>query len=381
MSPGTWKQAPRRPDQGAAGTAGARWQAHPGRLACRIRTAPRASARCARSPPTSSRRPRPALPRSRLPRPLPRHANRPRPRPVHLRAPVQGQKQHAFALIRLHRPAHPRLEEEREALRGRQASLGRPHRPLPRCAPLDRPRPPHPLARRAQARRRRHLRRTHPPPALVHVTARLPPNPAFPRIPGFRTAAKAPNGLDAIAMAFRHPPIVNKHAPDPVLEQFVEAELGERVPEARMFLDKWFEEARQEGLLEGQPKSLLSLIHLNLGPPTATTEDRIRAADSDQLSRWTERILTADSLDALLDAPRGEWPPAKATHLRAPVQHRRQRAQAPLRHHRARSLSPRREGPGGRGGRRGSPGWRWRRGCGPLRRRGRRGRRGGRACR
>ncbi len=47
-------------------------------------------------------------------------------------------------------------------------------------------------------------------------------------------------------------------------------------------------------------RALLRLIEQKFGPPSAATRQRIVTADAGTLLRWSERILSADSLDALL---------------------------------------------------------------------------------
>ena len=45
---------------------------------------------------------------------------------------------------------------------------------------------------------------------------------------------------------------------------------------------------------------LLRQIERKFGPPAESVRARIAAADADTLLLWSERILTADSLDAVL---------------------------------------------------------------------------------
>ncbi|MFZ1574966.1 MAG: transposase, partial [Chromatiaceae bacterium] len=57
---------------------------------------------------------------------------------------------------------------------------------------------------------------------------------------------------------------------------------------------------RQEGRKQGEAAMLLRLIALKFGPPDADIRRRIEAADADTLLRWSERMLTAPTLDAVL---------------------------------------------------------------------------------
>lgn len=60
------------------------------------------------------------------------------------------------------------------------------------------------------------------------------------------------------------------------------------------------EEGWQEGRQEGGASVLLRLIERKFGPPSESVRARIASADPETLLSWTDRILTADSLDAVL---------------------------------------------------------------------------------
>ena len=59
-------------------------------------------------------------------------------------------------------------------------------------------------------------------------------------------------------------------------------------------------EGRQEGRQEGEATLLLRQIQLKFGPPDSAVRQRIQTADADTLLRWSERILTATTLDETL---------------------------------------------------------------------------------
>jgi predicted nuclease with TOPRIM domain len=65
------------------------------------------------------------------------------------------------------------------------------------------------------------------------------------------------------------------------------------------FRSLW-DEAIDEGLAKGRRSTLAKQMQLRFGPLTPATEARLEAADETTLDRWTERILTAASLDELL---------------------------------------------------------------------------------
>ncbi|MCF7993498.1 MAG: DUF4351 domain-containing protein [Chromatiaceae bacterium] len=55
----------------------------------------------------------------------------------------------------------------------------------------------------------------------------------------------------------------------------------------------------QQGRQEGEAAMLLRLIHAKFGPPTDAVRERVETADAATLLHWSERILTADSIDDL----------------------------------------------------------------------------------
>ena len=59
--------------------------------------------------------------------------------------------------------------------------------------------------------------------------------------------------------------------------------------------------ALERGEERGEFKSLLRLIKAKFGTPTPEQQQRIESADIPQLDRWLDRILTASTLDELLD--------------------------------------------------------------------------------
>lgn len=61
-------------------------------------------------------------------------------------------------------------------------------------------------------------------------------------------------------------------------------------------LQKGLQKGLQEGRLEGRAEVLLRQLSLKFGPLSPEAEERVRAADSDRLLEWSERILTAEHL-------------------------------------------------------------------------------------
>lgn len=66
------------------------------------------------------------------------------------------------------------------------------------------------------------------------------------------------------------------------------------------FIDRYIEQGRQQGEQQGEAKVLLHQIEQKFGPPSESVRQRLAEADAETLLSWSERILTADSLDAVL---------------------------------------------------------------------------------
>lgn len=65
-------------------------------------------------------------------------------------------------------------------------------------------------------------------------------------------------------------------------------------------IEKGIEKGRVEGRVEKQRQTLAKLIQLRFTAPSAATLARLGAASEAELDLWTERILTAETLDDLL---------------------------------------------------------------------------------
>jgi predicted transposase YdaD len=67
--------------------------------------------------------------------------------------------------------------------------------------------------------------------------------------------------------------------------------------------EELIEEGRQQGLQEGRQEgmqqSLLRLLSMKFGAPSADVLDRVRAAEPEQLEAWIARVLFAESSSAV----------------------------------------------------------------------------------
>ncbi|WP_020503458.1 DUF4351 domain-containing protein [Lamprocystis purpurea] len=60
------------------------------------------------------------------------------------------------------------------------------------------------------------------------------------------------------------------------------------------------QKGHKEGRQEGEAAMLLRQITRKFGPPTEAVRERIARADSETLLEWSDRILTAQTLDEVL---------------------------------------------------------------------------------
>ena len=63
---------------------------------------------------------------------------------------------------------------------------------------------------------------------------------------------------------------------------------------------KGLAEGKREGLAEGQRSTLLRQLRARFGALPADVTARVRAAGAAQLDVWTDRVLTAPTLSAVL---------------------------------------------------------------------------------
>ncbi|MGB5686653.1 MAG: DUF4351 domain-containing protein [Candidatus Electrothrix sp.] len=73
----------------------------------------------------------------------------------------------------------------------------------------------------------------------------------------------------------------------------------------KSFLKKYFDQGRQEGHQEGEVRLLLRLLRKRFGDLPGWAEERLRQASSAMLETWSERILTASTLDEVFSEGKG----------------------------------------------------------------------------
>ncbi|MCI5150045.1 MAG: DUF4351 domain-containing protein [Candidatus Electrothrix sp. MAN1_4] len=73
----------------------------------------------------------------------------------------------------------------------------------------------------------------------------------------------------------------------------------------KSFLKKYFDQGHQEGRQEGELRLLLRILRRRFGELPSWTEERLRQASSAMLETWSERILTASTLEEVFSEQKG----------------------------------------------------------------------------
>ncbi|MEY4208634.1 MAG: hypothetical protein RLZZ20_1786, partial [Pseudomonadota bacterium] len=69
-------------------------------------------------------------------------------------------------------------------------------------------------------------------------------------------------------------------------------------------MQQGMQKGMQQGRLDGKAQLFRRLLLARFGDLPSWANDRLSGADEHTLDAWTEAVLTAQSLDALLGAPR-----------------------------------------------------------------------------
>jgi predicted transposase/invertase (TIGR01784 family) len=117
-----------------------------------------------------------------------------------------------------------------------------------------------------------------------------------------REVARAPNGMQSLAQVLCYILEVNNHVERRALETLLEREIGPEAKEAVMTAGQQLrEEGREEGRREGECRVLLRQLRRRFGDAVdAAVEQRVMAAPLEQIGEWTDRVLSAVTLDELL---------------------------------------------------------------------------------
>lgn len=104
------------------------------------------------------------------------------------------------------------------------------------------------------------------------------------------------NGREALATIFRY---ISQVSGDLPVER-VRATLRLSAPKAEEAIMTLAQQWIDEGRAEGRTEVLLRLITLKFGPVSDAVRKRIQEGSKAELEHWTERILTANSLEEML---------------------------------------------------------------------------------
>ena len=64
--------------------------------------------------------------------------------------------------------------------------------------------------------------------------------------------------------------------------------------------ERWKQEGMQQGMQEGEARVLLRLLAQRFGELPEDVRSRVADADADTLLRWSEQVLTADTIEDVL---------------------------------------------------------------------------------
>ncbi|HEY0477977.1 MAG TPA: Rpn family recombination-promoting nuclease/putative transposase [Kofleriaceae bacterium] len=113
-----------------------------------------------------------------------------------------------------------------------------------------------------------------------------------------RQVARAPDGLEALALVMRYILMVNDHVEPEALQALLEREVGPEAKDTIMTAgERLVEQGIQQGIqqrIQRERTILLRLLRQRFGDDvTADVEHRLAMASVDQVDAWTERVLAA----------------------------------------------------------------------------------------
>jgi len=119
-----------------------------------------------------------------------------------------------------------------------------------------------------------------------------------PLVPDIQAVVDAPGGLDDLRCLLTYILLVGETSEDdlgPVIDK-----LGPQAKEVIVTTaERLRAEGRAEGETEGQAKLLIGLLSTKFGSLPAAVSERIHTADSAQLLVWSQRLLSAATLDEI----------------------------------------------------------------------------------
>jgi len=117
-----------------------------------------------------------------------------------------------------------------------------------------------------------------------------------------REIQAAPGGREALVLIWRYILVTNPSAtPDAVVAQLLDVVGVEHEEEIMTAGEQLIERGRKEGERKGEERSLLKLLRARFGTLPEAAVARVYAADTTRLDAWLDRVLTAATLDEVLD--------------------------------------------------------------------------------
>lgn len=92
------------------------------------------------------------------------------------------------------------------------------------------------------------------------------------------------------------------HITDDVLLEQLRAKIRPLVPQAEEIAVTIAEQMRQEGLVKGRVETILKQLTLKFGALTDAQKATVTHATSEELDQTIERVMTEDTLEAVLRA-------------------------------------------------------------------------------
>ena len=131
-----------------------------------------------------------------------------------------------------------------------------------------------------------------------------------------REVRSTPNGVAALKIVWHYILQTSETSKVEVVLPQLLAAAGEEAKEEIVtvedyLIEKGMKTGLEKGLEKGRRETLLKLLALRFGALPEATVTRVSAADMGQLDTWLERVLTAPTLEAVLDGANAFRAPAQ----------------------------------------------------------------------
>ncbi|MFO0981477.1 MAG: Rpn family recombination-promoting nuclease/putative transposase [Planctomycetota bacterium] len=113
-----------------------------------------------------------------------------------------------------------------------------------------------------------------------------------------RSLVQHPSGPDALRVLLRYIDEVSEHVKLAEIEQLIAVEIGSPGATTMATIAQTL---REEGRIEERRSTLLRLLTLRFGALPIEVVDRIRSAAGEQLLAWTDRFVTAQTIQQVFD--------------------------------------------------------------------------------